>query len=159
MDDEQPQINMKRFNGPGFALAIPTDWYTTSTPELQAIFVSPTAENGRRASLTVSIRLLEDDADLQTLAATVDNTRAQTHDSYERIAEEDYTESGGSGFQHYYRWFSPENNSAVYQLQTFFLAGNVLFTLTGSMPEGLQQDYLQLLILITNSFRIKAETP
>jgi len=149
-------VDTKHFQGPGFIMYVPTDWFISSSLQYQAIFLAPLAEDGTRANMTISMRELEEDASFQDYMASVKQTREQNYENYELLDEADYTQTGGMGFQHVFKWYSETQERTIVQVQAVFLIGDVLFTLTGSVAEVHAEDYVPVFTGMIDTFRVPA---
>lgn len=149
-------MEFKNFQGPNFITQIPTDWFISSSPDFQAIFLAPPEADDTRANLTVSIRRLSEPTTIPEFVQQVELERQKDYADYTPIEEVDYTASGGSGYQSIFRWYNEARETYVYQLQALYLVNDVLFTLTGSTIEAHQATYLPIFQQINDAFRISA---
>ncbi len=147
----------KHFQGPGFIMYLPTDWFISSSLQFQAIFLAPKAEDDSRANLTVAIRQLEEGADFKSFMEGMKQERQENYDQYEMLEENDYTQEGGTGFQHTYRWYNPNQDRMIVQVQAVYLVGPVLFTLTGTVAEQYAGDFVPTFIGMIDSFRVTVQ--
>jgi hypothetical protein len=90
------------FQGPGFTMQVPSDWFITATPTVQAMFVAPYRGHPLRANCLITIRPVQDALD----------------------------QDGTPGIFRLYHWRNPEHNTPVVQSQTYFVKQNLLYTLT-----------------------------
>lgn len=150
-------MEYKHFQGPGFSMEIPTDWFISSSPESQIIILAPPTETGARPNIAVSMRVVQDDVTLLDLAAEAREIQAEEYADYEVLGEEDYTETGGIAFQRFYQWVPQTSGEPVLQVQTFILAGQILFTITAtrfaSETEG--DTYDEVFGHVIRSFRVE----
>lgn len=151
-------MDTKHFQGPGFSLQVPTDWFISSSPQLQVIFFAPPEADGFRANLAIAMRLLQGDVALNAVATEARRIQEAEYPEYQVIREFDFTEQGGIAIQRVYRWWDETAGRPLLQMQTFVLAGQVLFTLTatriardGAPGEALDAIFNQMV----NSFRIE----
>ncbi|MBZ0307124.1 MAG: DUF1795 domain-containing protein [Anaerolineae bacterium] len=119
------------FEGPNFMLEVPTNWVVTSSPQLQAIFFGP-QDTVIRPNMVISLRAVEANVTYQAVAQAAKETQEKEYPSYTILSEVDFAEFGGIGMKRHYSWVNPTNNAKVVQIQTYFVAGQVLFTLTAS---------------------------
>jgi len=141
------------FQGPGFMLRTPTDWYITSSPQLQAVFVGPQTDGGVRPNLTVAIRPVEADVTPLAVAAEARKTQENQYPEYEVQAETDFAEQGGAGFIRRYRWLNSDRNVPVVQVQAFHVYEGLLYTLTATSTEVDFPDVEQTFDTMLMSFR------
>jgi hypothetical protein len=128
-------MEYKHFRGPGFTLEIPTDWFISSSPEFQAIFVAPPTPNPVQPNLVIAVRFLQPGATVNDVAAETQAIQSAEYPQYHILAEHDYTQTGGVAIQRLYQWVS-EEGTLVLQHQTFVLIGQVLYTLTATRLAG-----------------------
>lgn len=119
------------FEGPNFTLEVPTNWVVTSSPQLQAIFLGP-QDPLIRPNMVVSLRPVEVNVTYQAVAQAAKETQEKEYPEYTILDEVDFSQFGGIGMKRQYSWVNPTNNAKVVQVQTYFVAGQVLFTLTAS---------------------------
>jgi len=135
----------KNFQGPTFSMQIPTDWLITSSPQLQAAFVAPKNEQNLsaqpesgeeiRSNLIVSMRRLKAGTSVVAVAEAAKTSQENEYPKYRVIQEEEISGRELSGFQRTYTWVKADKPIRVQQQQTFFLASNILYTLTSTRPD------------------------
>lgn len=153
-EDGQEVVARKHFQGPGFVMHVPTDWFVSSTPQFQALFISPQDEAGSRGNLSVSMRPLEEDVTAHAVAETTRQSQADAYTDYEVLDEIDFTEQGGAGLMRRYRWYDANQDAVIGQMQAFFVVGQMLFTLTATAREAQFAHYQPLFEDMVESFRI-----
>lgn len=122
------------FEGPGFTMQIPTDWFITSTPQIQAMFVSPPRKGGR-ANFMVNVRPLDMDVTLDQVVKTSLETQKKEYDKFELLESAIYSKDNLTGHQRLYKWFSKENNATIRQRQIIIVTGQMLITLTSTRTD------------------------
>jgi len=152
-------VDMKRFEGPGFNMQIPTNWLISSTLAFQAMFHAPREEDGTQANLTVSIRKIEEGGTLLEVVNVARAKQAEEYPEFEVLEEEDYTEQGGVGYKQKYRWHNPQVDADLVQTQAFFMVDQFIFSLTGTSYLQHADKYDPILEEMIGSFRIRASTP
>lgn len=145
-------METKHFQGPGFVMEVPTDWFISSSPQFQAVFLSPPTADGLRANLTVSMRPVEADVTVLAVAQATGEAQAAEYPQYEVLEEIDYTQQGGSGFLRRYRWRN--DDGPLVQTQAFFLVAQMLFTLTGTARDTIADDAQPIFNAMIDSFRV-----
>jgi hypothetical protein len=125
---------MKDFKGPGFSLQVPTDWYITSTPQIQAMFVSPPYEDGAQANLMVTINPVEEGVTVQSVAEEARKNQEAQYPEYEVLAEGEIKGTEGKGFQREFEWINADKELRVYQKQVLLVVHNMLYVLTTTRP-------------------------
>lgn len=148
-------MQYQHFQGPNFITEIPTDWFITSSPRYQVMFVGPVLSNGSRPNFSISIRPVERTVTASGVAAATRQGQETEYPQYEVLEEIDFTQTGGTGFQRRYRWFNNETNSRVVQVQTFVVVAQMLFTLTGTRADIEDAAFIdEIFDHIVQSFRI-----
>ncbi len=147
-------MEFKHFQGPNFVLSVPTNWFISSTVDFQAIFLSQPKEDSTRANLTVSVRQLEEGSTLEGVVIATRQEQAKSYAQYETLEEIDYTATGGTGFQHRYRWIDPEQDMMIVQEQAFFFVEPMLFTLTGTCILQHADEYVPVFKQMIDSLRL-----
>jgi hypothetical protein len=125
---------MKNFKGPGFSMQVPTDWYITSTPEIQAMFISPPYEDGAQANLMVTLNPVEEGVTAQSVADEAKKNQAAQYPEYEVLDEGLVDGTEGKGFQRTYEWFNADKELRVHQHQVMLVVNNMLYVLTTTRP-------------------------
>jgi hypothetical protein len=125
---------MKDFKGPGFSMQVPTDWYITSTHEIQAMFISPPYEDGSQANLMVTINPVEEDVTVQSVAEEARKNQEAQYPAYEVLAEGEIEGTEGKGFHREYEWFNADKELRVHQKQVMLVVNNMLYVLTTTRP-------------------------
>ncbi len=120
------------FQGPLFTMKSPSDWYVTSTPEIQAMFVEPNRGQEIRANVIISIRPVQPDVTAAGVLASAQETQQAEYPDYELAAQEDVQAGQAEGKYQMYTWVNPENSVPVVQAQAFFVISQLLITLTAT---------------------------
>lgn len=128
-------MDTMRFQGPGFALDVPTNWVVAASPQAQAVFFGPQV-SGIQSNLIITIRRVATGVTLQEIARVSDENQRVVSANYTVLGEQDYTEEGGSAFVRRFTRTTGEG-SVVEQIQALILVDTLLYTLTGtSAAEG-----------------------
>jgi hypothetical protein len=117
------------FDGPGFKLQVPTDWFITSSPQIQAMFVSPPREGGR-ANFMVTLRPLDENVTLEQVSTTSLETQKKEYKQFKLLQEAPVQKGDINGHRRLYSWFSEEHNAKIMQQQVLFVANRMLTTIT-----------------------------
>ena len=117
------------FQGPGFKIQIPTNWFITSSPQVQAMFVAP-PQGELRANLMITMRPLEEDATLVDILKTSLETQKKEYPEFELLEETEIEKDGWTGITRLYKWFSSEHKTRILQRQVFFVIKQMLTTIT-----------------------------
>jgi hypothetical protein len=152
-------VEMKRFEGPGFNMQIPTNWLISSTPAYQAMFFAPREDDDTQANMTVSIRKLEEGGSLLEVVNVARAKQVEEYPQFQVLEEVDYTEKGGTGYKQKYRWHNEDAKQDVVQTQAFFMFDQFIFSLTGTTFLQHAEKYDPIIEDMIKSFRIRASTP
>jgi len=117
------------FQGPGFKIQIPTNWFITSSPQVQAMFVAP-PQGELRANLMITMRPLEEDVTLVDILKTSLETQKKEYPEFELLEETEIEKDGWTGITRLYKWFSSEHKTRILQRQVFFVIKQMLTTIT-----------------------------
>jgi len=126
--------NFMTFEGPTFTMQIPTNWFISSSPRFQAVFISPEKSEGEKIfpNMLVAIRRLKEGTSAAMVAESAREKQQETYPDYEVITEKEHNADGFSSFERVYRWHNPDQNSDIQQWQTFYVHQNILYTLTAT---------------------------
>lgn len=138
-------MSMMDFKGPGFHMQVPTDWFITSSPQVQVMFLAPPSQEKVRPNLMITLRPLEPDVDLQAVARLAKETQEKEYPQY-KVIEEGMLEKEPIGFARAYSWHQADRQVDVVQRQVMFIQGQVLFTLTATRPEMNQAEIVDSLL-------------
>jgi hypothetical protein len=122
------------FEGPGFTLQVPTNWFLTSAPQIQAMFVAP-PRDGVRANFMVTLRPLEEQVTLEAVAKSSLKTQEKEYDKFELLEAGDYKKEKLKGHMRHYKWFSKEHNAGIVQRQVLFVRDRMLTTITATRTD------------------------
>lgn len=125
-------MDYKHFQGPGFSMEVPTDWFISSSVQSQVIVLAPPTETGARPNLAVSMTPVRPDVTVTAIAEEARTLQVQEYPGYEVLSERDFSDDGGSAFQRVYQWQRESTGEPLVQIQTFIVAGQMLFTITGT---------------------------
>lgn len=147
-------MQTKTFEGPGFCLEIPTDWFITSSMQFQAMFIAPPGDQGERANLAVSMTPVQSDANLRSVIESARETQEKEYPQYQVLEEQDSIDPEGT-FRRRYQWYNPKNGVRVIQLQIFWITGQILFTITTTRTnvQG-AEEFENIFDKIIDSFRL-----
>jgi hypothetical protein len=145
-------MNFMNFEGPTFTMEVPTNWFVTSSPQFQALFLAPPGEDTIRTNFAVSMRPVEADVTVKAVAETARANQEKEYPDYDVLKEVDFTEQGGVGFQRHYRWFNQQQDAEIIQAQTFFVVKQILYTLTAT--RSVDSDIDDIFDHMAASFRI-----
>ncbi len=144
------------FQGPIFSLRVPSNWFVNATPEIQAMIVEPPrGENQLRSNLIITLQAVQPDV---TVDAVLQNARRTQQQEYPRFALQDegmVTGRAVEGRFQFYTWFNEESKVEVLQSQTFYIANEVLFTLTTTCALDRQAEVMPILAEMLESFVIE----
>lgn len=122
-------MNTMNFEGPGFTMQVPTNWVVTSSPQIQAMFVSPPRQGGR-ANFMVTIRPVNQDVTLEQVAASALETQKKEYEKFDLLETSEFRLGELVGTQRHYTWFSQEHNAPIRQRQVILVTGGLMFTIT-----------------------------
>jgi hypothetical protein len=117
------------FQGPGFSLQVPSDWFNTAAPQIQAMFIAPPRQ-GVRANLMITLRPLDEAVTLEEVVRSSLETQKKEYAEFELLEDSEYKHEDLIGHQHYYKWFSKEHNARIVQRQVMFVRDRILTTIT-----------------------------
>ena len=144
------------FRGPSFTMQVPSNWYITSSPQFQAMFVAPPSAAGQRANLAVAITPVKDDVTAQSVAEAAKQTQQKEYAEYQVLTEGDYPTSAGPGYQRQYKWYNRDRDAHIMQRQVFYVAGQMLHTVTATRQEsGDASEFDQILDQMLASFKME----
>jgi hypothetical protein len=150
-----PEIMWIGFQGPSFTMRVPSNWVLTATPELQVVVLEPERPAGElRANLIVSLRPVTEGL---TSAAVLESTRKNQLEQYPhfKLHEEGVVNGRkGEGSYQNYTWLNPENSIPVAQVQAFFVANKMLYSITTTCDERRAKAVMYILGEMLNSFQI-----
>ncbi len=136
-------MNFMSFQGPTFMMQVPTNWFVTSTPSFQAMFVAPPGENELRANLAVSLTLVKESVTLEKLTKAAKDTQQKEYSDYQVIREGASSEYTVKGFERLYKWHNLEKGMRVVQRQFFCLVGQTLYTITATREDREEAESLE----------------
>jgi len=125
-------VEYKHFEGPGFQMEVPTNWFISSSLQFQAIFLAPPPFEGIQPNLAIAVRRIQPDITVGDIAEEARLVQEREYPYFEVFSENDTTDQGGAAFQRLYQWYNRETDQLVLQLQTFVVTSEVLFTLTAT---------------------------
>lgn len=125
---------MKEFKGPGFTMQVPTDWYITSTPQIQAMFISPPQEGGFQANLMITMNPVEEKVTLESIADETKQNQIAQYPEYEVQEEGFQPGTNQKAFKRTYEWFNKDKSLRVYQKQVMILVNGMVYVLTTTRP-------------------------
>lgn len=144
------------FQGPIFSMRVPSNWFVNATPEIQAMLVEPPrGENQLRSNLILTLQAVQPDV---TVDAVLQNARRTQQQEYPRFTLQDEGKVTGRAVEgrfQFYTWFNEETNIEVLQSQTFYIANQVLFTLTTTCALDRQAEVMPILTEMLESFVIE----
>ncbi|MDL1923881.1 DUF1795 domain-containing protein [Chloroflexi bacterium CFX3] len=144
------------FQGPIFSMRVPSNWFVNATPEIQAMLVEPPrGENQLRSNLILTLQAVQPDV---TVDAVLQNARRTQQQEYPRFTLQDEGKVTGRAVEgrfQFYTWFNEETNIEVLQSQTFYIANEVLFTLTTTCALDRQAEVMPILTEMLESFVIE----
>ena len=138
-------MSMMDFKGPGFHMQVPTDWYITSSPQIQVMFLAPLTAEKVRPNLMITLRPVEPSVDLLAVARLARETQEKEYPQYQ-VVDESTLEKDPPGFSRTYRWFQENHQAVVIQRQILFIRDEVLFTITATRPEMAQAETVDFLL-------------
>lgn len=125
-------MEYKHFEGPGFQMEVPTNWFISSSLQFQAIFLAPPPFEGVQPNLAIAVRRIQPDITVGDIAEEARLVQEREYPYFQVLSENDITEQGGAVYQRLYQWFNREIDQHILQLQTFVVIPEVLFTLTAT---------------------------
>lgn len=125
---------MMDFKGPGFSMKIPSDWYITSTPKIQAMFISPPDEKGLTANLMITMNPVEKGSTVESIAEQTKLSQQQQYAEYQILKEGGLEFSNGQAFERKYIWFNQNKDIRVIQKQVMILVLGMFYMLTTTRP-------------------------
>jgi hypothetical protein len=126
---------IKDFKGPGFSMQVPTDWYITSSPQIQAMFISPPQGEGLQGNLMVTMNPVEDGVTVEEIASEAKKNQLAQYPEYELLAEGLVEGSENQVYTREYKWFNEKKALRVHQRQIMYLVDQMLYILTTTRPE------------------------
>lgn len=117
------------FQGPGFKMQIPTNWFITSSPQIQAMFVVP-PQGILRANLMITLRPLEEGVTLADIVKSSIETQKKEYPEFELLEEAEYKKDEWTGSARVYKWYSSEHKTRLLQRQVVFVINQMLTTIT-----------------------------
>lgn len=129
------------FQGPGFHLQVPTDWFVTSNPQVQVMFVAP-PRDGARANLMITLRPLEASATLDEVVKSTLETQKKEYPEFSLIEDAEIYKGEVVGHQHLYRWYNETHKTRILQRQVIMVANQMLTSITTTRPDTDNMDDL-----------------
>lgn len=120
------------FQGPSFTLQAPTDWFITSTPQVQAMFIAQPEAGGLRPNVAVTIRPVEDTVTPRGVAESAREVQQHEYPRYTVLEELDGEETGQPLFLRRYSWFNQSIGVSVLQVQLYCIVSQLLYTVTAT---------------------------
>ena len=129
-------MNFMHFRGPSFTMQVPTNWFITSSPKFQAMFIAPPGPDNVRANLAVSITPVDKDVTVQAVADAAKQTQQKEYPEYSILDEIEMTSADGKkGLRRVYKWYNRDKNMHIVQQQVFYLVSQMLYTITATREE------------------------
>lgn len=125
---------IQEFKGPGFTMEIPTNWYITSTPKIQAMFISPPQEGGVQANLMVTMNPVQENVTAESVAKEAKKNQMAQYEQYQVLEERFIERTNNQGYLRVYEWFNPNQEIKVHQKQIMLVVSNMLYILTTTRP-------------------------
>ena len=148
-------MNFMSFQGPTFTMQVPSNWFVTSSPKFQAMFVAPPGENGVRANLAVSLTPVKENVTLEEIVKAARVTQQKEYPEYQIISEGAVSINSLEGFERIYRWHNQSRGLHVIQRQFFCLVSQVLYTITATRENNEKSEMLDPIFKkMIESFRI-----
>jgi len=144
------------FQGPLFTLRSPSDWYVTSTPDIQAMFIEPNRGQEIRANVIISLRPVQENVTVDGVLGSAQEQQRAQYPEFNLVAQEEVQAGEGVGKYQMYTWVNPENGVPVLQAQAFFIVNNLLFTLTATCDQREQEEATPVFNEMFGSLRISA---
>lgn len=148
------QIIWMDFQGPTFNLEIPSDWYITATPQLQAVFLGPEL-GGTRPNVSISMRPVTEEVTTNAVANEARKNQQTEYANYQVLSETDYTQTGGAAYVRSYRWDNIDRNVPVQQVQMFIVYNRMLYTLTATCIEKYYTRFDEIFVHMVETFRLR----
>ena len=128
------------FQGPTFAMNVPTNWFITSSPKFQAIFIAPDEHQSTqvKSSFIISMRRVKDDVTLPGVIETVKQKQQKDYPEYEILEEGSPTTERGEYFLRQYKWYDQEKDIYIRQDQAFHIVAPILYTLTATRKASVE---------------------
>lgn len=143
------------FQGPGFKMQVPTNWFINSSPQIQAMFVAPPHGN-LRANLMVTMRPLEKGVSLADVVKSSLETQKKEYPEFKLLEETDYKIDEWTGVARVYKWYSTEHKTRLLQRQVFFLINQMLTTITTTRTDADKaEEFDQIFEKILQSFHFE----
>ena len=138
-------METKHFQGPGFTMQIPTDWFITSSPQFQAMFVAPASEFGIRANLAVSMTPVKEDVTARMVAENARKNQEIEYAEYSVLGEDEAVTPDKS-FTRIYKWYNSSKNMHLLQKQIFLVVNQMLFTVTSTRQIGEETEEIDAIL-------------
>lgn len=132
MTDNSSSRVWMNFQGPNFRMKVPSDWYIVASPTVQAMFLEPVGNQRLRGNMMITLRPIQEGLTLADVSVAALETQAAGYPQFSLIDEQDITVSGVRGKYRLYQWFNAEDNIPVVQAQAFFVARDLLITMTAT---------------------------
>ena len=150
---------LKEFKGPGFTMEVPTNWYISSTPQIQAMFISPPQEGGVQANLMVTMNPVQENVTAESVAKEAKKNQMAQYEQYQIIEEGFIKRTNKQGYQRVYEWFNPNQELKLHQKQIMLVVSNMLYILTTTRPvdtdnEEVLQRFDTSLEMMLQSFKL-----
>lgn len=123
------------FKGPGFTMLAPSDWYVFSSPQFQAMFVSPTKGGEERPNLMVTIRPVQPDVTVEAVAQNARKTQEKEYNEFAVIREGTIDTETGKGYDRAFSWLKEDQNARIIQRQVMYVVGGLLYTFTATRTD------------------------
>lgn len=127
---------MKNFKGPGFSMEAPTDWYITSNPQIQVMFISPSQTDGSRANLMITVNPVKDNITVASVSEEAKKTQSEQYSEYQILSEDFLNSDDQNAFQRVYEWTNSDLSIRVHQKQVMILSNGFLYILTTTRAVG-----------------------
>lgn len=126
-----------QFDGPTFALVVPTDWFVVSAPEYQTAFLAPPDARGQRASFTIAIRPLPGPVTAQQFAEVITQTYDRLGVTHEVLSRDVLKLGEVEGHAITSLLSQPDGDTPLRQQQVVAVNDDLIYVLVASRPADL----------------------
>lgn len=148
-----------QFNAPLFHLNVPSTWIAQATPEIQAMFSEPEADQTLVSNLMILVRVVDDGVSPASIVDEAQPDLVEEFEGYELLAREDFENGGIRGATVSFRWHDSATDLNVLQLQIYFVFENWLFSLLATTEESRGEALRPLFYEMIGSFTMRIPEP
>jgi hypothetical protein len=125
---EVNHMEMIPFEGAGFRILKPSDWYATATARFAALFLQSTEPDQISPNLAVTAKPVEAGVEADALVEAAIEQQQASYPKYKLLANETVEVGGKTAQLIAYTWFNPEANVHVWQQQLVVIADDIAYS-------------------------------